>query len=80
MTEAPAGAPRAGFALLFSLQGRRLLHADDVGTVLVTVPARQPLPSAGPLGRPPPTAIRAAVLALVVAYAFVRALARRRGR
>jgi cytochrome d ubiquinol oxidase subunit II len=68
------------FALLFSLQGRRLLHTDDGGTVLATVPSRQPLPPAEPPGRPPPTAIRAAVLALVVADALVRALARRRGR
>ena len=68
------------FALLFSLQGRRLLHTDDGDTVLATVPARQPLPPAEPPGRTPPTAIRAAVLALVVADALVRALARRRGR
>ena len=67
------------FALLFSLQGRRLLHADDVGTVLATTPAHQPLPPAEPPGLLPPTAVRAAVLALVVADALVRA-ARRRGR
>ena len=66
------------FALLFSLQHRCLLHTDDVGMVLATAPARQPLPPAEPLARPPPTAVRAAVLALVVADALVRA--RRRGR
>ncbi len=72
------------FALLFSLQGRRLLHADDDGTVLATVPAGQSQPPAGPPGGPPPPAappgVRAAVLALVVVDALVRALARRRGR
>ena len=73
------------FALLFSLQGRRLLHADDGGTVLATAPARRTQPSAGPPGRPPlparpPAGIRAAVLGLVAVRALVRALARRRGR
>ena len=72
------------FALLFSLQGRRLLHTDDDGTVLATVPAGQSQPPAGPPGGPPPPAappgVRAAVLALVVVDALVRALARRRGR
>jgi cytochrome bd ubiquinol oxidase subunit II len=69
------------FALLFSLQGRRFLHTDDGGTVPATAQSRQPLPPAEPPGRRPPTAIRAAVvLALVVADALVRALARRRGR
>jgi cytochrome d ubiquinol oxidase subunit II len=72
------------FALLFSLQGRRLLHTDDDGTVLATVPAGQSQPPAGPPDGPPPPAappgVRAAVLALVVVDALVRALARRRGR
>jgi cytochrome bd ubiquinol oxidase subunit II len=68
------------FALLFSLQGRRLLYADEVGMGPATAAARQPLPPAEPPGRPPPTAARAAVLALVVADALVRALARRRAR
>ncbi len=72
------------FALLFSLQGRRLLHTDDDGTVLAAVPAGQSQPPAGPPGGPPPPAappgVRAAVLALVVVDALVRALARRRGR
>jgi cytochrome bd ubiquinol oxidase subunit II len=68
------------FALLFSLQGRRLLHADDVGTVLAAAPAHQTQPAAGSPDRSPAPAVRAAVLALVVADALVRALARRRGR
>jgi cytochrome d ubiquinol oxidase subunit II len=72
------------FALLFSLQGRRLLHADDVGTVLATAPASAAQPPAGPPDQPPPPAasdgIRAAVLGLVVVDAILRALARRRGR
>ncbi len=73
------------FALLFSLQGRRLLHADDGGTVLATAPASRTQPSGGPPGRPPrpagpPPGIRAAVLGLVAVGALVRALARRRGR
>ena len=67
------------FALLFSLQGRRLLHADDVGTVLAAAPAHQAQPPAGSPDRSPAPAVRAAVLALVVADALVRA-ARRRGR
>ena len=67
------------FALLFSLQGRRLLYTDDVGTVLATAPAHHAQP---PAGSPDPSsapALRAAVLALVVIDALVRALARRRG-
>jgi cytochrome bd ubiquinol oxidase subunit II len=67
------------FALLFSLQGRRLLHADDVGTVLAAAPAHQTQPAAGSPDRSPAPAVRAAVLALVVADALARA-ARRRGR
>jgi cytochrome bd ubiquinol oxidase subunit II len=70
------------FALLFSLQERRLLHADDVGTVLATAPAGQAQPPAGASGRPPPPAappgVRAAVLGLVALGALVRALVRRR--
>jgi cytochrome d ubiquinol oxidase subunit II len=72
------------FALLFSLQGRRLLHTDDVGTVLATVPAHQTQPPAGSPDRSPVPAaspgVRAAVLALVVVDALVRNLDRRRGR
>ncbi len=68
------------FALLFSLQGRRLLYADDAHAVLATAPAHQ---TQAPTGSQPPTAspaVRAAVLALVVVDALVRALGRRRGR
>ena len=68
------------FALLFSLQGRRLLHADEAGPVLATAPAHQTQP---PAGSPDPSsapALRAVVLALVVVDALVRALTRRRGR
>ena len=68
------------FALLFSLQGRRLLHADDAGTVLAAAPARQTQPAAGSPDRSPAPAVRAAVLAVVFADALVRALARRRDR
>jgi cytochrome d ubiquinol oxidase subunit II len=66
------------FALLFSLQGRRLLHADDAGTVLATAPARQTQPLAGSPTSAASPGVRAAVLALVVADALVRARARRR--
>jgi cytochrome d ubiquinol oxidase subunit II len=69
------------FALLFWLQGRRLLHADEVGTVLATAPAYQTQrPAGSPDGSPAPAAspgVRAAVLALVVIDALVRAFARR---
>jgi cytochrome bd ubiquinol oxidase subunit II len=61
------------FALLFSLQGRRLLHADDVGTVLATAPAHQTQPPAGSPDRSSASAVRALVLALVVVDALVRA-------
>jgi cytochrome d ubiquinol oxidase subunit II len=61
------------FALLFSLQGRRLLHAGDDGAVAAAAPGRRT--PARPEGREH-AGIRAAVLALVV----IRALARRRGR
>ncbi len=70
------------FALLFFLQGRRLLHADDVGTVLAAAPASAAQPPPRPPDQPPPPAasggVRAAVLGLVVVDAIVRALARRR--
>jgi cytochrome d ubiquinol oxidase subunit II len=68
------------FALLFSLQGRRLLHADDAGTVLATAPARQTQPPAGSPTSAASPGVRAAVLALVVVDALVRTRARRRGR
>jgi cytochrome d ubiquinol oxidase subunit II len=68
------------FALLFSLQGRRLLYADDADAVLATAPGHQTQPLTG--SQPPAAspAVRAAVLALVVVDALVRALGRRRGR
>ncbi len=72
------------FALLFSLQGRRLLHADDSGTALATGPPGGTQPPAATSGgrrrssgRPNPR-IRAAALGLVAVGAVVRALARRR--
>jgi cytochrome bd ubiquinol oxidase subunit II len=72
------------FALLYSLQGRRLLYADEVGPVLATAPARRTQPLEGPPGLPPPPAaspgVRAVVLGLVIVGAIVRALTRRRGR
>jgi hypothetical protein len=55
------------FALLFSLQGRRLLHADGVGPVPATAPLCQAQPPAGP-----PAAARAAVLGLVIVRALIR--------
>jgi cytochrome bd ubiquinol oxidase subunit II len=66
------------FALLFSLQGRRLLHAEDVGTALATAPAHQTQPPAGSPTSAASPGVRAAVLALVVVDALIRA--RRRGR
>jgi cytochrome d ubiquinol oxidase subunit II len=68
------------FALLFSLQGRRLLYADDADAVLATAPGHQTQPLTG--SQPPAAspAVRAVVLALVVVDALVRALGRRRGR
>ena len=68
------------FALLFSLQGRRLLHSDDDSGAAL---ALQPLPSAEPLVQQPrPTeaspAVRIAVSAFVVVDALLRA--RRRAR
>jgi cytochrome bd-type quinol oxidase subunit 2 len=56
------------FALLFSLQGRRLLHADDDSGAAAL--ALQPLPSAAPLVQHRSTeaspAVRIAVVAVVV--------------
>jgi len=67
------------FALLFSLQGRRLLHADDDSGAAL---ALQPLPSAESPVQPRPTeaspAVRTAVVTFVVVDAFLRA--RRRAR
>jgi cytochrome bd ubiquinol oxidase subunit II len=68
------------FALLFSLQGRRLLNADDDSGLALVL---QPLPSAEPLAQPSrPTeaspAVRIAVVVFVVVDALLRA--RRRAR
>jgi cytochrome bd ubiquinol oxidase subunit II len=68
------------FALLFTLQGRRILHAGDGAAVLATAQARRTQPPAGPPGPPLPAGVRATVLGLVAVGALVRALARRRGR
>jgi cytochrome d ubiquinol oxidase subunit II len=72
------------FALLFSLQGRRVLHADDIGTMPAAAMDRRTQLPAGPPDRPPPPAaspaVRTAVLGVVVVDALVRARARRRGR
>jgi cytochrome bd ubiquinol oxidase subunit II len=68
------------FALLFSLQGRRLLHAGDGGALpAVAVPGTQPragAPRQPPAGPRPGT--RSTVLALVAVAALVRAALRRR--
>jgi cytochrome d ubiquinol oxidase subunit II len=77
------------FALLFSLQGRSLLQAEDAQMTLAGVPGNRTRPSAGPRGPEPasgsPASGRhAAALGLVaagaLAIALVRALVRRRGR
>jgi cytochrome d ubiquinol oxidase subunit II len=60
------------FGLLFSLQGRRILHADDIGPVLATATPRQRQPSAAPPPLAAPQAVRAAVLGLVIVRALVR--------
>ncbi len=65
------------FALLFALQGRRVLHADDGGITLVagrTQPS-DAMPGQPPVPARPPAGVRAVVLGL----AAVRALARRGG-
>jgi cytochrome d ubiquinol oxidase subunit II len=67
------------FALLFSLQGRRLLYADDDSGAALALQSR---PSAEPLVQPRPSeaspAVRTAVVAFVVVDALLRG--RRRGR
>ena len=72
------------FALLFALQGRRLLYADDAGLALAGVPGgtRPPAgrPSQQPASGSPGPGSRAVVLGLVAAGAIVRALIRRRDR
>ena len=66
------------FGLLFSLQGRRLLHSDDDSGVAL---ALQPLPSAEPLVQQPrPTEASPAVRIAVVAFVIVDALLRARRR
>jgi cytochrome bd ubiquinol oxidase subunit II len=65
------------FALLFALQGRRLLHADEAEALPAVTSAGQTQPSAAPWGQPPADqspVIRAIVLALVVLAAFFRRL------
>jgi len=66
------------FALLFSLQGRRLLHTGDGGTALATVPASGTQWPVTPPGQQPPPGIRTAVLGLVAVGTLVRAVVRRR--
>ena len=68
------------FALLFALQGRRLLHADEAEALPAVTSAGQTQPPAAPWGQPPADqspVIRAIVLALVVLAAFFRRLQRR---
>ncbi|HLI42189.1 MAG TPA: cytochrome d ubiquinol oxidase subunit II [Streptosporangiaceae bacterium] len=64
------------FALLFALQGRRLLGADEAGAASpgVAGPRRPPAPPPGPPG----AAARAAVLALAALAAILRRRPRRR--
>ncbi len=73
------------FALLFYLQGRSLLYADDAQIALAGVPGIGTRPPAGPRGQQlasgsPGSGSRAAALGLVAVGALVRALGRRRGR
>jgi cytochrome bd ubiquinol oxidase subunit II len=68
------------FALLFTLQGRRLLHADEAEALSGVIPAGRTQPPTAPWGQPPADqspVIRAAVLALVVLVAFFRRLRHR---
>ena len=63
------------FVLLFTLQGRRLLHADEAETLPAVVPAGHAQPPAALRERPPADqspVIRAAVLGLVALVALVR--------
>jgi len=73
------------FALLFYLQGRSLLYAEDAQIALAGVPGIGTRPPAGPRGQQlasgsPGSGSRAAALGLVAVGALVRALGRRRGR
>jgi cytochrome d ubiquinol oxidase subunit II len=68
------------FALLFALQGRRLLHADEAEALPAVTSAGQTQPPAAPWGQPPADqspVIQAIVLALVVLVAFFRRLRHR---
>jgi cytochrome d ubiquinol oxidase subunit II len=68
------------FALLFTLQGRRLLHADEAEALPAVTSVGQTQPPAAPWGQPPADqnpVIRATVLALVVLVAFFRRLQHR---
>ena len=78
------------FALLFTLQGRSLLRAEDAPMALAGVPGSGMRPSAGPRGPQPAAAnprsgSHAAALGLIAAagalvIALVRVLVRRRAR
>jgi cytochrome d ubiquinol oxidase subunit II len=59
------------FALLFALQGRRLLHADEAEALPAVTSAGQTQPPAAPWGQPP--ADQSPVIrAIVVLVAFFR--------
>ena len=73
------------FALLFTLQGRSLLHAEEAEIALAGAPGSGTRPPAGPPGQQPGSGntgsgSRAAALGLVAVGALVRALVRRRRR
>jgi cytochrome bd ubiquinol oxidase subunit II len=68
------------FALLFTLQGRRLLGAGEAEALPAVIPADRTQPPAAPRGQPPAgqsPVIRAAMLALVALVALFRRLQRR---
>ena len=68
------------FALLFALQGRRLLYADEAEALPAVTSAGQTQPPAAPWGQPPADqnpVIRAIVLALLVLVTFFRRLRHR---
>jgi cytochrome bd ubiquinol oxidase subunit II len=62
------------FALLFTLQSRRLLHAEKAGPLRAVIPANRTQPPATPPGPPADQSpvIRATVLVLVALAAFFR--------
>jgi cytochrome d ubiquinol oxidase subunit II len=73
------------FALLFYLQGRSLLQAEDPERALAGVPGNGIRPPTGPPAQQAASgsrgsSTRAAALVLVAVDALIRALARRRGR